>query len=109
MTATADVVVAAAAGRVIAVDAKSGAVRWRFSFRDGAASRIVIKGGRVHVASDKGSIYVLDVTHGRPLQYIATGSGVSGDLTTESDALFFMSNRGRLVALSNAWAGPMHD
>ena len=101
-------VVGAGPGKVVALDAISGAPRWRFTFDKGAPSRIVVKGGRVHVASDRGSVYVLDLFSGRPLQYLGTGLGVAADLELQSDAMFVTTTAGELMALSNAFTGIVH-
>jgi outer membrane protein assembly factor BamB len=98
-------VVAAGAGKVLALDAVSGAIMWRFTFEKGAPTRIVVKGGRVHVGSDRGALYVLDLFSGRPLQYAGSAVGVAGDLALWNDMLWYTSTAGRLVALSNAWPG----
>ena len=63
------------------------------------------KGGRVHVASDRGPLYVLDLSSGQPLQYFGSGLGFAADLELEGDMLFAVSTAGRLYALSNAFAG----
>ena len=98
-------VIAAGPGKVLALDAVTGAPRWRFSFDKGAPTRIVVKGGRVHVASDRGSVYVLDLFSGRPLQYLGSGLGVAADLELVNDALFVTTAAGDVLALSNAFPG----
>jgi outer membrane protein assembly factor BamB len=100
-------VVAAGAGKVLALDAVTGAIVWRFTFEKGAPTRIVVKGGRVHVGSDRGALYVLDLFSGRPLQYAGSAVGVAGDLALWNDMLWYTSTAGRLVALSGAWSGPV--
>ncbi len=98
-------VVAAGPGKILGLDAKSGAVRWRFTFQKGAPGRIVVKGGRVHVGSDRGALYILDLFSGCPLQYAGSGNGVAADLSLWHDMLFYTSTAGTVVALSNAWSG----
>lgn len=100
-----DLVVAAAAGKVIGIHTKTGTVRWRFTFERGAPTRPNVKGGRVHVASDRGPLYILDLASGEPLQYFGSGLGFAADLELDADMLFAMSTAGRLYALSNAFAG----
>jgi len=102
-------VIAAGAGKVVALDAATGASRWRFTFEKGAPTRIVVKGGRVHVGSDRGALYILDLFSGRPLQYAGSAVGVAGDLALWQDMLFYTSTAGRLVALSSAWPGPVYQ
>ena len=101
-------VIGAGPGKVIALDAVTGKPRWRFTFDKGAPTRIVVKGGRVHVASDRGSVYVLDLFAGRPLQYVGTGLGVAADLELVNDAMFVTTTAGDVLALSNAFTGIAH-
>lgn len=98
-------VVAAGPGKVLALDAVSGAVRWRFTFAKGAPTRIVVKGGRVHVGSDRGSFYVLDLFSGRPLQYLGTGLGFAADPALWNDMLYLTTIGGDVLAASNAFKG----
>lgn len=98
-------IVAAGAGKALGLDAATGAIRWRFTWKKGAASRIVVKGGRVHVASDRGAVYVLDLFSGRPLQYAGSGLGTAADVAVWQDMMFVTSTAGSVTALSNAWRG----
>ncbi len=98
-------VVAAGPGKVLGLDAKTGAIRWRFTFQKGAPTRIVVQGGRVHVASDRSSLFVLDLFSGRPLQYVGSGLGFAADLELHQDMLFAMTSAGDLLAMSNAFRG----
>lgn len=98
-------VVAAGPGKVLGLDAASGTVRWRFTFEKGAPTRIAVKGGRVHVGSDRGSFYVLDLFSGRPLQYLGTGLGFAADPALWNDMLYVTTTAGDLLASSNAFRG----
>jgi outer membrane protein assembly factor BamB len=98
-------VVAAGAGKVLGINRHSGAVRWRFTFEKGAPTRLLVQGGRVHVASDRGALYVLDLFSGRPLQYFGSSLGFAGDPEVIGDMIFAVSTAGRLYALSNAFEG----
>ena len=100
-----DVTVAAGAGKVLGLDSATGKVRWRFTFERGAPTRIAVTGGRVHVASDRGSLFILDLFSGRPLQTYGSGEGFAADLEVDRDMLFTMTTSGRLHALSNAFDG----
>lgn len=97
--------VAAGPGKVLGIDARSGKVRWRFTYEKGAPTRLDVKGGRVHFASDRGPVYVLDLFSGRPLQYYGSGLGVAADLELVGDMMFVVSTAGKLHALSNAFRG----
>jgi outer membrane protein assembly factor BamB len=94
-------VIAAGPGKAVAIDTRVGQVVWRFTFKRGAPTRIVVKGGRVHFASDLGSLYILDAYSGEPLQYFGSGLGFASDLSLVDDMLFAVSAAGRLFALSN--------
>lgn len=98
--------VAAGAGNVIGFNTVTGQVRWRFTFKKGAPTRIVVKGGRAHVASDRGPLYVLDLFTGKPLQYYGSALGFAADPEASGDMILVNSTAGRLHALSNAFAGP---
>jgi len=100
-------IVAAGAGKILGLDAATGTIRWRFTFEKGAPTRIAVKSGRVHVGSDRGALFVLDLFSGRPLQYAGSGQGVAGDVVVWQDMLFYTSTTGTVVALSNAWTGPL--
>jgi eukaryotic-like serine/threonine-protein kinase len=102
-------VVAAGAGKVLGLDARTGQVRWRFTFDKGSPSRIVVKGGRVHVGSDRGSMYVLDLFSGRPLQYIGDGLGMAADPELWGDMLFVVTASGELLAYSSSFPGAIHS
>ncbi|MBM4281985.1 MAG: hypothetical protein FJ137_14905 [Deltaproteobacteria bacterium] len=104
----APMIVAAGAGKVLGLDARTGQTRWRFTFKKGAPTRLVVQGGRVHVGSDRGALYVLDLFSGRPLQYAGSGLGVAADVEVEGDMLFYTSTSGAVTALSSAWRGPAH-
>ncbi len=104
-TGGAPMVVAAGAGKVLGLDATTGKTIWRFTFAQGAPTRIAVKGGRVHVGSDRGSLYVLDLSSGRPLQYAGSGTGVAADLALWQDMVFFTATSGRVMAMSSAWHG----
>ena len=98
-------IVAAGAGKVLGIDAATGHTRWRFTFEKGAPTRIVVKGGRVHVGSDRGALFILDLFSGRPLQYAGSAAGVAGDLALWQDMLFFTSASGTVISMSSAWPG----
>ena len=98
--------VAAGAGNIIGFNTVTGTVRCRFKFKKGAPTRIVVKGGRAHVASDRGPLYVLDLFTGQPLQYYGSALGIAADPEASGDIILVNSTAGRLHALSNAFAGP---
>ena len=102
-----NIVVMAGSGKVVGVDVQTGKNLWRYTFKKGAPTRIVVQGGRVHVGSDRGALYVLDLASGRPLQYAGSGLGVAGDLDLWNDMLFFTTTGGTVLALSGAWDGPV--
>jgi outer membrane protein assembly factor BamB len=105
MTSTAHHVVVAGPRQVALLDKARGAVRWRFSFPEGSASRPVVHRGRVLVNTDRGGLYVLNFTDGRPLQYYGGRPGFTGAPAAWRDSLFLLSNGGWLHALSDRFAG----
>jgi outer membrane protein assembly factor BamB len=100
-------VVAAGAGKVLGIDARTGTVKWRFTYDRGAPTRIAVKGGRVHVGSDRTSLYVLNLFSGEPMQTFGAGIGFAADLELVDDLMFAVSANGNLHALSNAFRGPI--
>lgn len=98
-------IIAAGAGKVIGLDASSGEERWRFTFPKGAPTRPVVKGGRVHIGSDRGALYILDAYSGTPLQYFGSSLGFAAAPELHADGLFAVSVPGTLFALSNAHPG----
>lgn len=98
-------VVAAGPGKVLGLDARTGDTRWRFTYARGAPTRILVQGGRVHVGSDRGSFYVLDLFSGRPLQYIGGGQGFAADPVLWNDMLVVTTTGGELLAASSAFRG----
>ncbi len=104
----APLIIGAGAGKVVAIDAATGAPRWRFTWKKGAPTRIAVQGGRVHLGSDRGSVFVLDLFSGRPLQYTGSALGTAADLAVDDDMMFAMSAAGSITALSNAWTGAVH-
>lgn len=102
-------IVAAGAGKVVGLDAATGKERWRFTFPRGAPTKPVVKGGRVHIGSDRGALYILDLFSGEPLQYFGSGLGFAADLDLWGDMLFAVSTPGTLFALSNAFEGKVQN
>ena len=98
-------VIAAGAGKVIGLDSRTGEERWRFTFPKGAPTRPVVKGGRVHIGSDRGALYILDAYSGEPLQYFGSSLGFAAEPELHADGLFVVSVPGTLFALSNAHPG----
>jgi len=107
MTLTANTLVVAGPKQVVCLERAGGKVRWRFNFPSGGASTPVVHRGRVLVNTDRGALYVLNFTDGRPLQYYGGKPGFSAAPAVGGDALFLLSNGGWLHALSDRFSGVM--
>jgi outer membrane protein assembly factor BamB len=107
MALTARALVLAGPRQVVAVSRSDGKVRWRFSFPSGNASTPVVHRGRVLVSSDRGAVYVLSFSDGRPLQYYGGRPGFTSAPAVWGDMLFLLSNGGTLHALSDGFGGIM--
>lgn len=98
-------VIAAGAGKVVGLDPDTGQERWRFTFARGAPTQVVVSGGKVHVGSDRGALYVLDLLSGEPLQYFGSSLGFAAAPEQLGDLLLVTSIPGTLYALSKDFAG----
>lgn len=107
MTLTASTLVVAGPRQVICLERAGGRIRWRYAFPTGGASTPVVHRGRVLVNTDRGALYVLNFTDGRPLQYYGGKPGFTAAPAVGGDALFLLSNGGWLHALSDRFSGVM--
>jgi len=88
---------AAGAGKVIAVDAKSGKILWRFIFDQGSPTRLkLVTGDRIAFGSERGGLFILDRNFGRPLQVLGSEAGYSGEFGLSTDFLYALSRSGTL-------------
>ncbi|GEM_PF-864633 len=107
LAVTASYVILAGPKQVVALSRADGKVHWRFAFPSGGASTPVVHRGRVMVSTDRGAMYVLNITDGRPLQYYGGKPGFTGSPAVYRDMAFLLSNGGYLHALSDRYAGSM--
>jgi len=96
-----DVLVSVDAGKVLRVDGRTGALRWRTSLGDaGAPGEPVLVAGLVAVTTSRGGLHLLDAATGRPLQRFEPGSGIHARPAVGVDgSVFVLSNGGVLYAL----------
>ena len=69
--------VGAGDGRLIALDASTGAVIWEFSAGDSVVSAPLVSNGRVFFGSFDGRVYALDATSGKAIWTKDTGGAVT--------------------------------
>jgi len=112
---TGDFVVAVTdGGDVVALDAASGAQRWRRSLKRGARATPVPTAEGIVVATLGDSLYLLDSATGAVRAHRATPGGVLGTPATDGQRLFLATTAGRLLALSLPtlavqWQRPLDD
>jgi len=98
---TADLLVAATdAGEVVALDAASGATRWRRRLGRSTRAAPVPTADGIAVATIGDSLYLLDPATGTVRARVATPGTVLGAPATDGRRLFLATTAGRLVALS---------
>ena len=85
-------------GEVIAFDAPSGRIRWRFRLGPSESSPLV-HGRVVYVADWRGKVYALDVRTGRPRWSFQTGDKVKGALAFAGNRLYVGSYDSHVYAL----------
>ncbi|MEM7495177.1 MAG: PQQ-binding-like beta-propeller repeat protein [Myxococcota bacterium] len=91
--------VAGGSGKVIALDARSGQIRWRVSLGIGSATNLVLRGGNVYTATSDGGILVLDGQTGKPRQWLLAHSEFVAPVEDAGEALYALSTAGTLYRL----------
>jgi outer membrane protein assembly factor BamB len=94
-------------GKVYALDAQTGAVRWSFATGDVVHASPAISGGIVYIGSWDGRFYALDAGTGRKLWDFATGrddkihlmTGIPGSAAVAGGRVFFGSRDAHVYAL----------
>lgn len=94
--------VAGGSGKVVALDARSGRIRWRVSLGSGAATNLVLRGGRVYTGVSDGGILVLDEQTGEPRQWLLSHSEFVAPVEDAGEALYALSRAGTLYRLAPA-------
>lgn len=87
---------------LLALDAGTGAVRWRQPTGGAVDSSPLVVGGTVYVGSDDRSVYGFDAETGRRVWSFATGGKVSVSPSAGERLLLVGSNDGFLYAFSGA-------
>ncbi|MBI2343463.1 MAG: PQQ-binding-like beta-propeller repeat protein [Deltaproteobacteria bacterium] len=89
-------------GVVSAVDAPTGAQRWRTPLPESEVSAPVLIGNMVVVVGTDGPLYLLRERDGTLLQEYRVGSGTYGRPVVDGDRLYLLTNASRLMALQVA-------
>ena len=95
-------VVGTAEGRVVALDAATGAERWSFQAGEAVSGTPVVAEGRVFVASFDHHAYSLDAATGEELWRVDTGAPIPGSPALFDDRVIFGSRSYDLLALDGA-------
>lgn len=106
------ILVLARAGELIAYDVAhfdAGKPRetWRLKYGKGAPTRLTVQGGRIHFASDKGALMVVDAFSGKLLQTYGSNLGFAADVFVADELLLALSNPGSLFVMSGSHKGPV--
>jgi outer membrane protein assembly factor BamB len=86
-------------GRVIALDARTGRVRWRAQLGPTESSPLAAN-GRVYVGDWRGDVHALDLRTGERRWTFRTGGRVKGGLALSGEHLYAGAYDGRLYALN---------
>jgi outer membrane protein assembly factor BamB len=86
-------------GRVIALDARTGKVRWRARLGPTESSPLV-SGGRVYVGDWRGDVHAFALRTGERRWTFRTGGRVKGALALSGDQLFVGAYDGRVYSLN---------
>jgi outer membrane protein assembly factor BamB len=100
------VFIASHEGNVFALDARTGAERWRFGTGDLVTSTPVVDGGRVVVSSFDGHVYALDAENGSELWRFDTEAPVPSSPAVAGDLIVVGSRSYELFALDAATGQP---
>jgi outer membrane protein assembly factor BamB len=87
-------------GRVVALDAKTGAVRWDRSLPSPSESSPLIDGGRIFFGSQSGIVYALDARSGSVVWVYHAAGAVKASPTLSGGILYFGDYSGHIQAVS---------
>lgn len=88
-----------APGQVLALRSFDGKPGWKFSFGIGGASDLRISEGLVIFSELDGPMYFVDARSGRPRGLFSSGDGFASPPAVSGNALYALSNGGRVYAL----------
>lgn len=87
------------ANELVAIQASSGKILWRFSTNTGIWSTPTQKDDSLYFSDSNGIIYAVNTKEGNPLWQLETNSVITSSGAAYSDGLFFTSEGGDLLAI----------
>jgi len=93
-------------GRVCALDAATGRLRWAYA-AGGSVSDPTVAGGTVYIGSHGGRVFALDAATGRLRWTYTTGDMIDSSPAVAADAVYVGSHYGKVYALDAA-TGRLH-
>jgi outer membrane protein assembly factor BamB len=94
-----ELVLVRSAGGILALEAATGTVKWRFS-RDDVLEGPVIQSGVAYVAAlNRGEVLALDTNTGRPIWTLETEGVIVGPLRLGPGSLLVLVHDGRLLSI----------
>ncbi len=85
--------------RLVALDAKSGALRWSFQAQHWIHANPVVAGNRVYIGSQDRKFYALDKATGKPVWTFQAGSRIEAGAAVAGDSVYVGSCDGNLHSL----------
>jgi outer membrane protein assembly factor BamB len=86
-------------GRIVALDSKTGAIRWKRSLPSASESSPLVDNGRVFFGSQNGTVYALNAKTGRPLWTYHAGGSVKASPSLSGGILYFGDYSGHVQAV----------
>ncbi|MEM7589074.1 MAG: PQQ-binding-like beta-propeller repeat protein, partial [Myxococcota bacterium] len=91
-------VIAAGAGKILAVNVGSGQIQWRFHLDTGAATNLVLRSGHVYAADSAGGVLVLHALTGKIVQWLLPRSRIVANVHSNAAGLYVVSEAGVVYA-----------
>ncbi|HWD10286.1 MAG TPA: PQQ-binding-like beta-propeller repeat protein [Solirubrobacteraceae bacterium] len=89
-------------GRIVALNSKTGAMRWSRSLPSASESSPLVDRGRVFFGSQNGTVYALNASTGRPIWTYHAGGAVKASPSLSGGVLYFGDYSGHVQAVSEA-------
>jgi outer membrane protein assembly factor BamB len=86
-------------GRVVAMDGRTGRIRWAKRLASASESSPLATAGRIYVGSQDGTVYALDATNGRTIWRYKAGGAVKAAPAFSQDRIFVAAYGGTITAL----------